>query len=99
MCPGATSVNIIPEFPLPRRMIFKQDSGKYSFSGVVDFLVTKLPVRYTEYLLGDPTTALANPAFIDGPMTSNIFEAKRDNVRVALPQAAIAAASYCQLQE
>ncbi|KAG2126111.1 hypothetical protein BD769DRAFT_1462911 [Suillus cothurnatus] len=31
-------------------------------------------------------------------MASNIFEAKRDNVRAVLPQAAIAAASYCQLQ-
>ncbi|KIJ13642.1 hypothetical protein PAXINDRAFT_156455 [Paxillus involutus ATCC 200175] len=97
MCPGETSVNIIPEFPLPRTT-FKQDSGNYSFSGVVDFLVTKLPARYTEYLLGDPTTALANPEFIKGPMTSNIFEAKRDNVRAALPQAAIAAASYCKLR-
>jgi hypothetical protein len=31
-------------------------------------------------------------------MASNIFEAERDNVRAVLPQAAIAAASYCQLQ-
>ncbi|KAG2034767.1 hypothetical protein BDR03DRAFT_1001453 [Suillus americanus] len=98
MCPGDTTVNIIPEFSLPRT-IFKRDSGKCSFSGVVDFLVTKLPARYTEYLLGDPATALANPGYIKGPMTSNIFEAKRDNVRAAMPQAAIAAASYCQLQD
>ncbi|KIK37568.1 hypothetical protein CY34DRAFT_810215 [Suillus luteus UH-Slu-Lm8-n1] len=97
MCLGDTAVNIIPEFPLPRT-IFNQDSGKCSFSGVVDFLVTKLPARYTEYLLGDPTTALANPSYIQGPTTSNIFEAKHDNVRAALPQAAIAASSYCQLQ-
>jgi hypothetical protein len=55
--------------------------------------------RFLEYLLGDPTTALANPGYIKGPITSNIFEAKRDNVRAAMPQAAIAAASYCQLQE
>lgn len=46
MCPDEMTVNIIPEFPLPRTT-FKQDSGKYSFSGVVDFLVTKLPARYT----------------------------------------------------
>jgi len=46
MFPGEMTVNEIPEFPLPRTT-FKQDSGKYSFSGVVDFLVTKLPVRYT----------------------------------------------------
>ncbi|KAF8428025.1 hypothetical protein L210DRAFT_966258 [Boletus edulis BED1] len=40
----------------------------------------------------DLKTALANLKFIDGLVTSNIFEAKRDNVR-----AAIAAASYSQL--
>lgn len=97
MCLGDTAVNIIPEFPLPR-MTFDRDSGECSFSGVVDFLVTKLPARYTEYLLGDPTTALANPGYIQGPTTSNIFEAKHDNVRTALPQAAITAASYCQFQ-
>ncbi|KAG2129162.1 hypothetical protein DEU56DRAFT_902968 [Suillus clintonianus] len=97
MCQGDTTVNIIPEFPIPRT-IFDRDSGKCSFSGVVDFLVTKLPAGYTEYLLGDPTTALTNSGSIKGPMTTTIFEAKRDNVRAALPQAAIAAASYCQLQ-
>ncbi|KAG1784537.1 uncharacterized protein HD556DRAFT_1427447 [Suillus plorans] len=97
MCAGATTVNIIPEFSLPRTT-FNRDSGKCSFSGVVDFLVTKLPTRYTNFLLSDPTTALGNPGYIEGPMTSNIFEAKRDNARFALPQAAIAAASYCQLQ-
>ncbi|KAG1778407.1 hypothetical protein EV702DRAFT_1278097 [Suillus placidus] len=97
MCLGDMTVNIIPEFPLPRTT-FKRDSGKCSFSGVVDFLVTKLPARYTDYLMGDPTTALGNSGYIGGPTTSNIFEAKRDNVRAALPQAAVAAASYCQLQ-
>ncbi|KAG2067895.1 hypothetical protein BDR04DRAFT_1233099 [Suillus decipiens] len=99
MCPGDTTVNIIPEFefPLPRT-IFHRDSDKHSFSSVVNFLMTKLPARYTEYLLGDPITALANPGSIEGPMTSIVFEAKRDNVRAAMSQAAIAAASYCQFQ-
>jgi hypothetical protein len=46
MCLGDTAVNIIPDFPLPR-MIFNRDSGECSFGGVVDFLVTKLPARYT----------------------------------------------------
>ena len=55
--------------------------------------------RSLEYLLSDPTTALANPEFINGPMASNIFEAIRDNVRFALPQATIAADSYCKLQK
>jgi S1-C subfamily serine protease len=32
------------------------------------------------FFLGDPANALANPAGIKGPVTSNIFEAKRDSV-------------------
>lgn len=60
MSSGDTTVNIISEFPLPRTT-FNRDSGKCSFSGVVDFLVTKLPAQYTEFLLGDPTIALGNP--------------------------------------
>jgi hypothetical protein len=49
-----------------------------------------------EFLLRDPANALANPAGIKGPVTSNIFEAKRDNVRAAMGQAVIAAASHCK---
>jgi hypothetical protein len=114
MSNSETSVNIIPEFSMPKTSIGSPD---HSFGGVVDFLLTKLPTRYTgeplkdsnsillyddvdvpnaDFLLGDPSTALANPDHISGPMTSNIFEAKRDNVRNALPQAIIAAAVYCK---
>lgn len=49
MYAGAMMVNIIPEFPLPRTT-FNQDSGKYSFSGVVDFLMAKLLTQYTSWL-------------------------------------------------
>jgi hypothetical protein len=48
------------------------------------------------FLLGDPANALANPTGIKGPVTSNIFEAKRDNVYAAMGQAVIAAASHCK---
>lgn len=41
-------------------------------------------------------TALGNPDTIKGPVMSNIFEVKRDNVRVTIPQAVIAAASHCR---
>jgi hypothetical protein len=102
-------VNIIPEYPIARTIF----PGSRSFGGVVDFLLTKLPERYTRrklirhltqlsdpdrsgYLLGDPTTALGNPDTIKGPVTSNIFEAKRDNVRADIPQAVMAAASHCK---
>ena len=39
---------------------------------------------------------LTNLDEVKGHITSNIFEAKRDNVRAALPQAVIAAASHCK---
>ncbi|KIM71160.1 hypothetical protein PILCRDRAFT_830519 [Piloderma croceum F 1598] len=68
-------VNIIPEFPIAKTTF----SGSHSFGGVVDLLLTKLPSQYTRYLLLDPTSALGNPEAIDGPTTSNFFEAKQDN--------------------
>ncbi|KAF8316009.1 uncharacterized protein EI90DRAFT_3087136, partial [Cantharellus anzutake] len=85
-------VNIIPEYPIPKTLF----PGNRSFGGVVDFLITKLPGRYTRYLLGNPTIALGNPTAIKEPMTSDIFEAKRDNVKAAIPQAIMAAASHCK---
>ncbi|KAG1768005.1 hypothetical protein EV702DRAFT_1012802 [Suillus placidus] len=94
VCPG---VNIIPEFPIPKTT-FNPESGKCSFSGVVDFLVTKIPTQYTEFLLSDPSLTLGRPGNIKESIMSNIFEAKRDNVWAGLSQATIAAASYCQLQ-
>jgi hypothetical protein len=94
VCPG---VNIIPEFPVPRTT-FNSKDGKCSFSGVVDFLVTKIPTPYTEYLLGNPSEALRDPGSIEGPIMSNIFKAKRDRILDGLSQATVAAASYCQFQ-
>ncbi|KAG1848115.1 hypothetical protein F4604DRAFT_1935540 [Suillus subluteus] len=94
VCPG---VNIIPEFPIPKTT-FNPESGKCSFSGVVDFLVTKIPTQYTAFLLSNPSVALGRPGNIKESIMSNIFEAKRDNVWAGLSQATVAAASYCQLQ-
>ncbi|XP_006457421.1 hypothetical protein AGABI2DRAFT_123289 [Agaricus bisporus var. bisporus H97] len=79
-------VNIIPEYPIFRAL----SPGHHSFDGVVNFLLTKLPGRYTPFLLGDPTIALGNPNAIKGPTSSTIFEAKRENVRVAIPRAVMA---------
>jgi len=92
MSDGQTDVDIIPEYPIATTTFY----DNRSFGGVVDFLVAKLPARYTQFLLGDPANALANPAGIKGPVTSNIFEAKRNNVRAAMGQAVIAAASHCK---
>ncbi|KAG1856008.1 hypothetical protein DFJ58DRAFT_784968 [Suillus subalutaceus] len=80
VCPG---VNIIPEFPIPKTT-FNPESGRCSFSGVVDFLVAKIPTQYTAYLLSNPSVALGCPGNIKEPITSNIFEAKRDNIWAGL---------------
>jgi len=92
MSDGRTDVDIIPEYPIATTTFY----DNRSFAGVVDFLVAKLPACYTPFLLEDPANALENPAGIKGPVTSNIFEAKRDNVRAAMGQAVIAAASHCK---
>lgn len=92
MSTNHTDVNIIPEFPITKTIF----PGNHSFSGVVDFLLAKLPEKYTKFLLADPTGILANTDEIKRTVTSNIFVAKRDNVRVALPQAVIATASHCK---
>jgi len=92
MSDAQTDVNFIPEYPISTTAFY----DNRSFGGVVDFLVAKLPARYTPFLLGDPVNAMANPAGIKGPVTSNIFEAKRDNVRAAMRQAVITAASHCK---
>ncbi|KAG2355513.1 hypothetical protein BDR07DRAFT_1464530 [Suillus spraguei] len=94
VCPG---VNIIPEFPIPRTT-FNPESGKYLFSGVVDFLLTKVPTEFTEFVLSDPIMALGRPGNIGEPIMTTIFEAKRDNLWAGVSQATVAAASYCKLQ-
>jgi len=50
-------------------------------------------------VLQNPVGALANPTAIDWPLTSIIIEAKKDNLPAALPQAAMAVASYCKQHE
>jgi hypothetical protein len=43
MSDGQTDVDIIPEYPIATTAF----SDNCSFAGVVDFLVAKLPARYT----------------------------------------------------
>ena len=43
MSTNQMDVNIIPEFPITKTVF----PGNHSFGGVVDFLLTKLPERYT----------------------------------------------------
>lgn len=39
-------LNIIPEFPIPKTT-FETDSGEQTFSGVVDFLLARIPPKYS----------------------------------------------------
>ena len=48
------------------------------------------------FVLQNPVGALANRSAIRRPLTPAIFEAKKDNLPAALPQAAMAVASYKQ---
>ncbi|KAG1762361.1 hypothetical protein EDD22DRAFT_953198 [Suillus occidentalis] len=77
-------------------MPFNQESGKCSFSGVVDFLVTKIPTQSAAFLLSNPSVELGCLGNIKEAIMSNIFEAKRDNIWASLPQATVAAALFCQ---
>lgn len=85
-------VGIIPEFRMPAT---KFEEANLSFGGVVDYLIIKCPKGMTEFILDEPTVAFANPDMVKA-ISSNIYEAKKDGVRAAVPQAAIAAASYCR---
>ncbi|KAF8347289.1 hypothetical protein F5887DRAFT_1281371 [Amanita rubescens] len=93
-----SEVNIIPEFPISKTT-FGTTSGSRSFSGVVDFLLASVPPKYSRFLLQNPVGALANPTAIDWPLTPTIIEAKKDNLPAAVPQAAMAVASYCKQHE
>lgn len=48
-----------------------------------------------EFVLEEPKLAFTNPEMVKH-LSLNIYEAKRDGFRDAVPQAAMAAASYCR---
>ena len=59
MSDGHTDVNMIPEYPIPKTIF----AGNRSFGGVVDFLMTKLPGRYTRKMLNRRLIQLINTLF------------------------------------
>ncbi|KAF8717508.1 hypothetical protein AX14_012170 [Amanita brunnescens Koide BX004] len=68
-------------------------------NGVVDFLLASVPPKYSRFVLQNPVGALANRSARRRPLTPAIFEAKKDNLPAALPQAAMAVASYRKQHE
>jgi len=104
-------VNIIPEFRMPAtkfeyaNMSFggvvdyliikcpKAITSKDTLLLCAWLLLIKL--SHEAFILAEPMVAFANPDMVKA-MSSNMYEAKNDGVRAAVPQAAIAAASYCR---
>ena len=112
MSTAETDVNIIPEFPvgtkafeipdvyyrdevdllltkLPSR--FTLEKMIFSYDLVASFFLT-----FFQALLLDPIAALENPETIYEPITTCIFEARRDNVRSLIPQVILTVASLCK---
>jgi len=58
------------------------------------FLAHSIIIR-AGFLLGGPQLAFTDPDMVKH-FSSNIYEAKRDGFRDAIPQAAMAGASYCR---
>jgi len=85
-------VSIVPEF---RMEATRFEYAATSYGGVVDFLIVKGPPASIKFLLGGPQLAFTDPDMVKH-FSSNIYEAKRDGFRDAIPQAAMAGASYCR---
>jgi len=84
-------VSIVPEF--------RMDSTRFEYAatygGVVDFLIVKGPPASIKFLLGGgPQLAFTDPDMVKH-FSSNIYEAKRDGFRDAIPQAAMAERQDC----
>lgn len=85
-------VSIVPEF---RMDATRFEYAATSYGGVVDYLIVKGPPAAIKFLLGGPQLAFTDPDNVK-LLSSNIYEAKKDGFRDAIPQAAMAAASYCR---
>ncbi|KAH9979373.1 hypothetical protein BGW80DRAFT_1557057 [Lactifluus volemus] len=94
----AWRVELIPEFPVGAA--FKTKSSDRSFSGLVDYVLVRVPPgNFFEFLHRNPIEALSISQEIYAPVTSIIIGAKKNNLVGAIPHAAIMAASYCKQQE
>jgi len=85
-------MGVVPEF---RMEATRFEYSATSYGGIVDYLLVKGPAPEIKFLLDEPKLAFANPGMIEH-ISSNIYEAKREGFKEAVPQAAMAAASYCR---
>jgi hypothetical protein len=109
----AQTVNIVPEFAVEET--FKINSLKYSFNGVVDYLLVRLPrtesgklslyslsnrlTSVLEFLLAYPANADTLGELRDVAVTGAVIRAEQDNMEQAIPRAALMIASYCKTQK
>ncbi|KDQ49265.1 hypothetical protein JAAARDRAFT_212279, partial [Jaapia argillacea MUCL 33604] len=86
------AVSIVPEYPIHETAL----NPGHSLVGVVDYLLTRLPTKFTRQVLDYPQMTLAR-ADIKQIGTSNIFEAKNLlAIKHGVPQAALTAATWCE---
>ena len=111
MSTDETDVNIIPEFPITKTtfpsnlsfdgmvdLLLTKLPSRFTREITIFSYDLAISHYFSGYLLLDPTSALGNPEAIDEPMTTSIFEAKRDNAGAAISQAVMAVASHCTQQ-
>ncbi|TFY78799.1 hypothetical protein EWM64_g5215 [Hericium alpestre] len=88
---SSTEVEIMPEFPVSETASNSR-AGEHSFSGTLDYLLAKIPVKYVEYFRETPVFAVGARA--SDPALSSlmpcIIRAKKDNITAAIPQATVA---------
>ncbi|KAF8804939.1 hypothetical protein BYT27DRAFT_7258695 [Phlegmacium glaucopus] len=89
MSTDETDMNIIPEFPIAKTTF----PSNLSSRGVVDLLLTKLPSRFAREIMIFSCDLAGFLTFSQAISFST--RPKRDNVRAAIPQAVMAAASHC----
>jgi hypothetical protein len=108
----AQKVDIIPNIPVDAT--FETDSGNRSFSGVIDYLLARVPDgassgKLALYSLSNHLTSVLEsslsglPNALDVltgmPVTLTVIRADNRKMYLAIPQAALTVASYCNRQK
>jgi len=81
MSDSGTAVGIVPEF---RINATKLEQTTTSYGGIIDYLIVKGPPSIIEFLLSLPHLTFSNPDIIQ-TISSNIYEAKKEGFRDAIP--------------
>ncbi|KAF8635363.1 hypothetical protein AX17_003932, partial [Amanita inopinata Kibby_2008] len=90
---AAVELNILPEFPVPKTIFddIAPEGTRSSFSGVLNYLLASVP---PPLLIQYPSSTISE--LKHKSVTPVIIEEEQEKLRDALPQAAVASASYCK---